>query len=82
VEICGGQTALASAIGLRQGNVWSWINRFGNKVPPEYVLSVAAATKWMLTPNELRPDIYPHPLDGLPENLRLTGTQNEIKAEA
>lgn len=70
IEICGGQTALARAIGVRQGNIWSWINRFGNKVPPESVLSVSAATEWRVTPHELRPDIYPHPHDGLPEHLR------------
>ncbi|EMN8321024.1 MULTISPECIES: YdaS family helix-turn-helix protein [Serratia] len=31
------------------------------------VLIWAAATKFQVTPHDLRPDIYPKPTDGLPE---------------
>jgi DNA-binding transcriptional regulator YdaS (Cro superfamily) len=38
--------------------------------PAERALVLAAATNYAVTPHELRPDIYPHRHDGLPERLR------------
>lgn len=78
IEIVGGQVALASAIRkftpnsrIRQGHVWKWINGLKGKTPPpEYVLAISAATGWQITPHDLRPDIYPHPTDGLPIEMR------------
>lgn len=70
IDICGGQTALAKSIGVKQCNVWSWVNRFGNKVPAEFSISVSRSTNWQVTPHQLRPDIYPNPQDGLPDDMR------------
>ncbi len=70
VHIAGGQSALAAKIGVKQAHVWNWLNRQGRKVPADKVLSVSAAIEWEVTPHELRPDIYPHPTDGLPAELR------------
>jgi len=39
-------------------------------VPAERVLDVSEFTGWVFTPHELRPDIYPHPNDGLPGHMR------------
>ncbi len=69
VEICDGQTALGIRIGRPQATVSSWVNRF-KCVGVDSVLKVSEATSWKVTPHELRPDIYPHPQDGLPEHLR------------
>jgi len=69
IEICGGQTALAISINRPQPTVAAWVNRF-KRVGTEYVITVSEATNWQVTPHELRPDIYPHPQDGLPEHLR------------
>jgi len=66
IQIVGGQSALAAKVGVKQGNVWYWLNRQGGMSPPEKVLAVCEATDWQVTPHELRPDIYPNPTDGLP----------------
>jgi hypothetical protein len=31
------------------------------------VLNAAAATDWQVTPHDWRPDLYPHPDDGMPK---------------
>ena len=41
-----------------------------NGVPGERVLTISEATSFRLRPHDLRPDLYPHPDDGLPEELR------------
>lgn len=61
----GGQSALAAALGMKPQAVQQW-----QKVPPKWVISVARATDFAVTPHELRPDIYPHPDDGLPPERR------------
>lgn len=48
--------------------VAKWISR--GRVPPERVIEVCAAVKFSVTPHEIRPDIYPHPDDGLPDEMR------------
>lgn len=39
-------------------------------VPSERVLALCRATNFDVTPHELRPDLYPHPDDGLPDERR------------
>ena len=39
-------------------------------IPPERVLPIAAATGFEVRPHDLRPDLYPHPDDGLPDEKR------------
>lgn len=58
VTILGSQSALAKAIGKRQGHVWHWLNK-GGKVPAEAVLPIERATNGAVTRHELRPDLYP-----------------------
>lgn len=78
VELAGGQVQLATLIReimpdsrVMQGHVWKWLNSLkGETPPPEYVIAIAAATRWRLTPHDLRPDIYPNPTDGLPVDLQ------------
>lgn len=33
-------------------------------------LRIARHSAWMVTPHDLRPDIYPNPTDGLPPEMR------------
>jgi DNA-binding transcriptional regulator YdaS (Cro superfamily) len=66
IKICG-MKPLASAIGVSYQAVQKYIR---TKVPSENVIAIAEVTNWKVTPHELRPDIYPHPQDGLPEHLR------------
>lgn len=78
IEIKGSAASLAQAVkplagqrGLScsQQHVSNWINRDGG-VSAHYVLAVAEAVAFEVTPHELRPDIYPHPQDGLPAERR------------
>ena len=73
IEIIGSQTSLGEKIGLGQATVSAWINRYQHKVGSDYVIAVAEAVEWKITPHELRPDIYPHPDDGLPDAMRGDG---------
>jgi len=56
VEIVGSQSELARRIGVKQQNIWSWLNR---PVPAEFVIPIERATDGQVTRHELRPDIYP-----------------------
>ena len=70
VDLIGGQVATARAVGVKQAHVWGWLNKTKDGAPPERVISISAATNWQVTPHELRPDLYPHPQDGLPDHMR------------
>jgi DNA-binding transcriptional regulator YdaS (Cro superfamily) len=70
VDMLDGQVRTANAVGVRQAHVWRWLNTTRAGVPAEYVIPISAATDYQVTPHELRPDLYPHPDDGLPEALR------------
>jgi DNA-binding transcriptional regulator YdaS (Cro superfamily) len=61
----GGVVSLSSRLGLSRGAVSNW-----KRVPAEHVIQVSGLTEWKITPHQLRPDLYPHPMDGLPEHLR------------
>lgn len=75
VKLAGGQTKLASGIRARmpgskvgQVHVWGWLNELKAPCPPaEVVIHICEVVDWRMTPHELRPDIYPHPSDGLPK---------------
>ncbi|HET9701156.1 MAG TPA: Cro/CI family transcriptional regulator [Burkholderiales bacterium] len=56
VEIVGGQSALAGALGVKPQAVQQWVMR--NRVPPERVLAIEGLVKARVTRYELRPDVY------------------------
>lgn len=58
IEIVGGQTQLARLLGVKQANVWHWLNK-AERVPGEYVLAIEKATGGQVTRHDLRPDLYP-----------------------
>lgn len=58
------QAGIARLIGLPQQVVSRWAN--GHQVPASRVLQLCEIMGWVVTPHELRPDIYPNPTDGLP----------------
>lgn len=66
IDLAGSQSELARLLSVNQANVWNWLNRDKN-VPSEFVLPIAKALNFKVTPHELRPDIYPHPSDGMPK---------------
>lgn len=55
---------------ITQTHVWKWLNTTKDGVSEKMVLPVAKATKWEVTPHELRDDLYPYPEDGLPPEIR------------
>lgn len=71
IEICdNSQVKLSLKVGKNPSLVSAWMNRFNKRVGDGYVLKVAEAVEWKITPHEFRPDLYPHPDDGLPVGLR------------
>lgn len=54
IEVAGGQTKLARAIGATQGHVSQWLRR--GKVPAEKVLLIERATG--VARHHLRPDVF------------------------
>lgn len=65
VQQIGGVTRLARHLGIAPQAISQW-----RTVPADRVLEVAAFAHWRVTPHEIRPDLYPHPDDGLPGALR------------
>lgn len=61
----GSMQALAEKLHITKGAVSQW-----EMAPAERVLGIAEATGWAVTPHQLRPDLYPHPDDGLPPEQR------------
>lgn len=59
ISIIGGQSKLASTLGITQPTVWAWINRSKNGVPAEYCAAIEAATNGAVTKSDLRPDLWP-----------------------
>lgn len=78
IDLANGQRALADKISdhmqldkrLKQGHVWAWLNTCKSGIPAEYVIAGCQVVEYQVTPHELRPDVYPHPHDGLPQHLR------------
>lgn len=63
----GGVRGLAELVGVRYQAVQQW--RQSGRVPAGRAIQVALLCGWEPTPHQLRPDLYPHPDDGLPELL-------------
>ncbi len=88
VDLAGGQTRLAASVRARmpgskvgQVHVWWWLNEMKTASPPaEYVLPICDAIGWKITPHELRPDLYPHPSDGMPKVSPANTAQAEREA--
>jgi DNA-binding transcriptional regulator YdaS (Cro superfamily) len=58
VQLVGGQTEMARLLGVRQGQVWAWINRNRGPFPAERCADVERATGGSVTKHDLRPDIF------------------------
>ena len=58
VDIIGGQTALAEALGIGQSRVNNWLNRDDQGVPGEFCTDIERLTESKVSCHELRPDIF------------------------
>lgn len=64
----GGQILLAKALRVTPQAVSQWIH--GTPVPVPRVIEISRLSGWQVTPHQIRPDVYPHPDDGLPDERR------------
>lgn len=68
VELAKGQSNLARALNVKPQAVQQWVR--SDRIPPERVLDACRVVDFAITPHELAPKFYPHPSDGVPEELR------------
>ena len=61
----GGQTQLARDLGVSPAYLYQMVKGI-RPLSAERVIPLSKATSWVVTPHDLRPDIYPNPTDGLP----------------
>jgi len=74
-KIAGSQTNLVRRIlaicpdsKIMPPAIWAWVKSGrADRPPAEYVLPIAQAVDWQITPHQLRTDLYPHPCDGMPK---------------
>lgn len=67
VMAVGSQTAVTREFDFKSvQSVANWI--INNQVPADRVIQLCSLGEWVVTPHELRPDIYPNPTDGLPKS--------------
>lgn len=67
IRAAGGTNAVAARVGASPQVVSGWIKR---GVPDSRVIDFCRAIEWRLTPHQMAPRIYPHPVDGMPNNIR------------
>lgn len=65
ISRAGNATKLAKKLGLSSMAISHWKKRYNGVIPSEHVLPIFNLTG--VTPHELRPDLYPNPSDGLPQ---------------
>lgn len=66
VRTIGVPSAVSRMFGFNSPqSVFNWIKN--NKVPAERVIQLCALGGWVVSPHQLRPDLYPNKTDGLPK---------------
>lgn len=58
ISLAGSQSALARKSGVKQQNIWYWLNKSGGKVPAEMALPLSLAVESKVTIYDFRPDIF------------------------
>jgi DNA-binding transcriptional regulator YdaS (Cro superfamily) len=85
IELLGGPAEAARRLAVERGvkiGAWAVSKWRTSMTPADWVLWLARLTSWVVTPHELRPDLYPHPDDGMPKPLTLSGLESEGEAAA
>ncbi|EMB3555334.1 helix-turn-helix domain-containing protein [Escherichia coli] len=73
------QNAIARNLGVTPQAVNQWFSK--NTIPARFVLRVCEVVAWKVTPHGLRPDLYPHPEDGIPDSLRKISNPSLARTE-
>ncbi|EMM3426402.1 transcriptional regulator [Klebsiella aerogenes] len=63
------QKAIAQGLGVTPQAVNQWFAK--SAIPPRFVLKLCEFVGWGVTPHELRPDLYPSKLDGMPRTSEM-----------
>ncbi|HAT2830966.1 TPA: helix-turn-helix domain-containing protein [Klebsiella oxytoca] len=58
------QRAIAQGLGVTPQAVNQWFAK--SVIPARFVLKLCEFVGWAITPHEIRPDLYPSELDGIP----------------
>jgi len=78
IKLLGGPSDVARRAGLK--TAWG-VSKWREALPADRVLWLSEETGWRFSPHELAPDRYPHPDDGLPDDLRgLTAEERRDRA--
>ncbi|EGO4295335.1 helix-turn-helix domain-containing protein [Escherichia coli] len=68
VTAIGSPTAVSRMFGFRSPqSIFNWIIR--NRVPGERVIRLCELGGGAVTPHDLRPDLHPTPISGIPEDV-------------
>lgn len=68
VEYAGNMTVLAKHIGVTPVAVKKWVD--SGEIPSNRVIQLCQSVDWVVTPYQIRPDLYPYPDDAVPPQLR------------
>lgn len=69
------QGEIGRRMGCAQQTVFKWLS---TRVPAERVIPLCELMEWKVTPHELRPDLHPTPVSGIPEGVILPSKQESI----
>lgn len=62
------QVEIGRRLGCMQQTVSQWLN---TRVPAERVIPLCELLNWEVTPHDIRPDLHPSPISGIPEGVIL-----------
>lgn len=65
IKAQGGSGQVSRRMEVKQARLCNWLAR--GSIPPGRIIPLCNALFWTVTPHQVRPDLYPHPLDGMVE---------------
>lgn len=66
------QAEIGRRLNVTQQTVYKWLKK---QVPDRRVIPLCDALNWEILPHELRPDLHPTPVSGIPEGVILPSKQ-------
>lgn len=63
IKTQGGTGQVSRRMGVKQARLCNWLAR--GSIPPKRIIPLCRALFWAATPHQIRPDLYPHPTDGM-----------------
>ena len=69
------QAEIGQRLNVSQQTVFKWLKK---QVPSGRVIPLCQLMGWEVTPHELRPDLHPTPISGIPEGVILHKKQKGV----